>query len=116
MQQVLKASETEGLRLPGRRQPFPHAAIALELGCDGICEKPIFGGPRYARPHDMAYCGQKGTGLIVNTNTCLHRASIPSGNPRDMITFYLGVNRSTAEDPMSNPHREPSIGISRLLQ
>lgn len=67
-------------------------------------------------PHDMAYCGQKGTGLIVNTNTCLHRASIPSAKPRDMITFYLGVNRSTAEDPMSHPHREPSIGIGRLLQ
>lgn len=67
-------------------------------------------------PHDMAYCGKQGTGLIVNTNTCLHRASIPSAKPRDMITFYLGVNKSGSDDPMKNPHREPSIGLSRLFQ
>ncbi len=90
---------------------------------DIISSYKVFNHKKHGRPqqfesiqYDMAYCGQKGTGLIVNTNTCLHRASIPSTKPRDMITFYLGVNRAKAEDPMSNPHREPSIGVSRLLR
>jgi hypothetical protein len=49
-----------------------------------------------------AFTGKLGQCLVVDTNRCLHRASIPNEKPRDMVTFYIGVKRNTALDRFYN--------------
>lgn len=51
------------------------------------------------------YTGKIGRCLIVDTNRCLHRASVPSIKPRDMITFYIGVKLANTENKFTNIHR-----------
>lgn len=65
--------------------------------------------------HDGAYSGKKGLGLIVDTNKCLHRASIPNETTRDMICFYIGVNGNQTQNCFHNTLREPHSALSRLL-
>jgi hypothetical protein len=40
------------------------------------------------------FTGSPGKCLIVDTNRCLHRASVPNEKPRDMVTFYIGIKRN----------------------
>jgi len=51
------------------------------------------------------FIGKPGQCLIVDTNKCLHRASVPNDKPRDMITFYIGIKRNLALDRFHNIER-----------
>lgn len=50
------------------------------------------------KKYSTAFTGKPGECLIVDTNRCLHRASVPSEKPRDMVTFYIGVKRNKTAD------------------
>lgn len=64
---------------------------------------------------DGAYYGAKGRCMIVDTNRCLHRASIPEAMPRDMVCFYIGVDIGQNNSAFHNSGREPYSGFMRLL-
>jgi len=45
-----------------------------------------------------AFTGTLGQCLVVDTNSCLHRASVPGKKTRDMVTFYIGVKKNNSLD------------------
>ncbi len=62
-----------------------------------------------------SYTGAVGRCLIVDTNRCLHRASIPTVKPRDMITFYIGVKLSSGVKKFSNINRTGEGILGRFI-
>ena len=61
-----------------------------------------------------SYTGKIGRCLIVDTNRCLHRASVPTIKPRYMITFYIGTKLSSAATKFGNINRTGEGFIGRF--
>lgn len=65
----------------------------------------------------VKFTGQAGTVLFANTNTCLHRASVPMVDKRrDMLVFYLTSSGVPLfADWEKHAKYEQSMGFSRLV-
>ena len=70
--------------------------------------------PHY-QEHTGAFTGSPGQCLIVDTNRCLHRASVPNDKPRDMIVFYVGVKSNLALGQFHNIKRSGEGLAGRFL-
>lgn len=68
--------------------------------------------------HDVKFTGKKGSVLIVRTNDCLHRATVPQeGRARDILTFYVttsGLNRGKSE-MLNNASYQQFYGPKRVF-
>ena len=65
----------------------------------------------------VKFTGKRGSVLLANPNTCLHRASEPKpGKHRDMLVFYLTSAASPLpQDWHSKATHHQTLGFSRLL-